>query len=98
MPYIKNDEGARDFITGAQLSDVKLFSPGDLNFAIHCLVERYLETNLGLYKSIPYDMYATVKGVLGDVKDEITRRAQGPYEDAKIKENGDISFYSRLKK
>jgi hypothetical protein len=42
-----------------------------------------------------YWMFALIKGVLGDVRDEFRRRIVDPYEDKCIARNGDIPEYAK---
>lgn len=56
--------------------------PGDLN---------YLITRLLLHqRPSSYETFNALIGVLECVKQELYRRAVAPYEDIKIKENGDV--------
>lgn len=51
-----------------------------------------------LMRSTPirrYWMFALIKGVLGDVKDEFRRRVVDPYEDKAIARNGDVPEYAK---
>lgn len=63
-------------------------TPGQLNYAIHGEITEYLRV-----AGINYETLNTVLGVLEAVKQEFYRRKVTPYEDNKIKENGDISLY-----
>ena len=80
MPYIEQYERdmAKDFPN----------SSGQLNFAIHKVIEQYLNRF-----DYSYNVLNGVVGVLECVKLEMYRRLIGPYEDEKIKENGDIELY-----
>jgi hypothetical protein len=77
MPYIFKD--LRD---GAK-TDPR--SPGELNFAFTNLIKTYIN-NVGW-------RYATANDIIGALeacKLEFYRRQVAPYEDVKIKENGDV--------
>jgi hypothetical protein len=84
MPYIRKD--IRNNLEGAidELS-VYITSPGELNYVITRLSHE-LTHNIGEN----YDGYNAVIGVLECAKLEMYRRRVAPYEDLKIKENGDI--------
>lgn len=60
-------------------------SPGELNYAITDLITRYLWN-----KDKNYQHINDVVGALEGAKQEFYRRIVGPYEDKKIKENGDV--------
>ena len=82
MPYINEnsryeiDESVEELIRA-------IGSPGKLNYAITRLIL--------LYAPKPnYSEIATITGVLENVKQEYYRRLAAPYEDNKIKENGDV--------
>lgn len=85
MPYIKN----------RHREDIKLPSvfeknpdAGKLNYAIHLLIQQYLEA-----KGLNYQSCNDVMGALQGVQQEFYRRKVAPYEDEKIAENGDIELY-----
>jgi hypothetical protein len=80
MPYIKS-ERRKAILAGAKPQD-----PGELNFAVTALVDRYLEDKGG----IRYSHLNEVIGALDCAKLELYRRIAAPYEDAKIVENGDV--------
>lgn len=79
MPYI--DEELR-----GPLARKVMFpcTPGELNFLITSNIVDYLPANPR------YDDYNKIIGVLECVKMEFYRRMVAPYEDDKIKENGDV--------
>ncbi len=78
MPYIRPD--ARVAVeTGA-----KIETPGELNYAITCLVRDYLGDKLS------YQKINDAIGALGCAQMEVYRRIAAPYEDKKIQENGDV--------
>ena len=64
---------------------IEIEKPGELNYAITMLCKDYLD-NAGH----SYTMYNEVIGVLECAKLELYRRLAAPYEDEKIKENGDV--------
>lgn len=61
-------------------------TPGDLNFKIALLVKQYMMMNGGL----SYTNINNAIGALECCKLELYRRIAAPYEDIKIKENGDV--------
>lgn len=85
MPYIKTDRRVEIFQDG-QIDAFEIQNAGDLNYAITELVSCYLRKNA----TINYQVLNDIKGALDGAKDEFTRRIIEPYEDAKIKENGDV--------
>lgn len=88
MPYIKEkDKGKYNTYIKSISNQINrlgyLERLGDMNYVI---TEFLLE-------SLPFDRYMNfiiAKVLLEDVKHEIERRLQDPYEDRKIKENGDV--------
>lgn len=79
MPYISTER--RDQLDALGYDP---YRPGDLNYAITRLIVRYLS---GSYS---YERYNDVIGVLECAKLELYRRMVAPYEDRKMKENGDV--------
>jgi hypothetical protein len=79
MPYIK--QYLRDEIENGSIP----IDAGQLNYVITSLCNLYLEEIGKTYTSIN-----EVVGVLECAKLELYRRIAAPYEDEKIKENGDV--------
>ena len=79
MPYI-NDQGKDALRKGEDM-----VGPGDLNYLITKMLLRYLEQKGSSYQTIN-----DVVGALEGAKMEFYRRVAAPYEDKKIKENGDV--------
>lgn len=79
MPYIKP---SRRFEISNDL--VVIDQPGDLNFAITQLIDRYMG------EIINYRKINEVVGVLECAKLELYRRVAAPYEDGKCAQNGDV--------
>ena len=79
MPYIKQDK--------RQILDPLCYpeNAGELNYVITTLILKYLNTH-----SQCYQKYNDVLGALEGAKLELYRRVISPYEDIKIKENGDV--------
>ncbi len=84
MPYIKPERRAAldAYINtlGMGIGDA-----GELNYAITMLLHKYLG-----YTGVYYYTLNEVMGVLECVKQEFYRRVVVPYEEEKIKLNGDI--------
>lgn len=82
MPYIppQDREHLDDVI--ADLGSHEL-TPGELNYVITRILLRNLPDPR-------YEDYALATGVLETVKLELYRRAVVPYEDAKLRINGDV--------
>jgi broad-specificity NMP kinase len=86
MPYIaqKRRKFFDQLLNHSQLCNI--LSPGDLNYVITKIVHQYVYGVNGL----SYSSINEVIGVLECTKQELYRRLAGPYEDRKIKENGDV--------
>ena len=82
MPYIKQKQ-RKELDVGCIPKDA-----GELNYAIHLLLAEYIKM-----KGESYQIYNDIMGALEGVKLELYRRRIAPYEQRKIVENGDISFY-----
>ena len=80
MPYIT--QYLRDTI---EHSGVWHETPGELNYLFTKLCLNYIRNN-----GASYQHYNDVIGALESCKLEMYRRAVAPYEDTKIKENGDV--------
>ena len=80
MPYIKNSHRYDVTVRGLPPR-----SPGELNFLFYTSIKRYLD-----HSGESYQSYNDVIGALECCKQEVYRRMISPYEDIKIKENGDV--------
>lgn len=80
MPYINRDR--RDDLDFGQGSAAV---PGELNYEITALVDGYI-----LNHGLNYQTINDIVGALEGAKLEFYRRVAAPYEDRKIKENGDV--------
>ncbi len=82
MPYIKQDrrDNLLDLVSVPE-------NAGDLNYFITMACLGYVR-----YHGENYQRYNDVMGVLAGVQQELYRRRIAPYEDEKIKENGDVEF------
>lgn len=80
MPYIKQAD--RDnMINTPRLPE----NPGELNYGFTVIAREYLK-----YKGTSYQTINDIIGALEGAKMEFYRRIAIPYEDTKIKENGDV--------
>jgi hypothetical protein len=84
MPYIIKDrrEKLDKFIDGLQS---ELQCDGEVNYTITKIIQKYYFDGVGSYKILN-----SAIGVLECVKQEFYRRIIVPYEERKIKENGDV--------
>ena len=90
MPYIKA-ELRNDFDFCAEQIAERVNTPGELNYAITRICDKFVMMN-----GESYTNYNAVIGVLESVKQELYRRKLAPYEDKKMRENGDVySFESK---
>lgn len=78
MPYIKPER--RNIVWDLLQPE----DAGELNFLITRIINEYWE-----YRP-RYQTIAEITGVLENVKQEFYRRIATPYEEQKIKENGDV--------
>jgi len=90
MPYIKQEERERfnphigDILRSLTLRLGRQYTSGELNYIISSIVWTLFDENPSYTKG------NELVGVLECVKQEFVRRKLNPYEDQKIKENGDI--------
>ena len=77
MPYIEKSERVR--------ADARPRTPGELNFAITSLLDRYLTD-----KGMSYTHVNDCLGALEGAKLEFYRRVVAPYEIQKMAQNGDV--------
>ena len=78
MPYIKQQD--KDALRHRPAE-----TPGELNYSITTIAQAYIHTHGLSYKNIN-----DVLGALEGAKLEFYRRIAAPYEDEKMKENGDV--------
>jgi hypothetical protein len=82
MPYIKQEEREKlDKIVGL-MHDADIVANGDLNYLLYAYCKRHVKPS--------YNSYKNFIGELNQCATEIERRILAPYEDEKIKENGDV--------
>lgn len=80
MPYITQER--RDQIWD---NDLDIRTPGELNFIFTIHIKEYIQN-----KGLGYQTINDIVGALECCKMEFIRRVVNPYEDSKIKSNGDI--------
>lgn len=78
MPYIKPEDRTGETLIRPQ-------NAGELNWVLTTFCNAYIERNGKRYQTIN-----EIVGVLECCKLEFYRRLAAPYEDEKIKENGDV--------
>jgi len=87
MPYIKKRK--REELNEEFVKDVLPKTEGELNYLITMLCLSYLE-----FKGLSYATINTIMGAVECAKQEFYRRAAVPYEEKKIRGNGDIEGYN----
>jgi len=78
MPYIKQEQRTLNTLDAPE-------NAGELNWAITSLIKNYFDRSAQNYQAIN-----DIVGALDGAKAEFQRRVVAPYEDKKIKENGDV--------
>ena len=81
MPYIKQEDRIGRITYGITYAN----TAGELNYVLTLVVIEYLDNH-----GLSYQTCNDIVGALDNCKDEFRRRRQHPYEDQKIKENGDV--------
>lgn len=81
MPYVKQQR--RPLLKPT--SDVVPKVAGELNYQVTELIVDYVQRH-----GLSYQTINDVRGALLNCSDEFYRRVAAPYEDSKIKENGDV--------
>jgi len=92
MPYIPKEDRRHAVWS-------KPRTPGELNYAIHVIVEQYLQQRAIVVPCGRNDYidFNDVLGALEAAKLELYRRMIAPYEDKKAAQNGDLEMYVRNK-
>ena len=80
MPYIESCDRLDLTLSGAAPE-----TPGELNYLLTLMCQDYLREN-----ELRYQTLNDIIGALESCKLEFYRRVVTPYEDTKIKENGDV--------
>lgn len=92
MPYIKQEDRARVDIDGMARG------PGELNYQISELVDVYILDHMNRGGKVNYELMNQIAGAMHLAAAEFERRFVFPYEDQKIKENGDVYTFHEVKK
>ncbi len=82
MPYIKMDRRKQLEPILKMLSEYEVKADGDLNYILFKYCKYYVKPS--------YNNYKNFCGELNQCVTEIERRILAPYEDEKIKENGEV--------
>lgn len=85
MPYIKKEK--REYLDNqlSMLTGALRGEPGELSYVLTRICLSMLQGFPGKYED-----FASIVGVLDLTKAEFVRRMVEPYEDEKIKSNGDV--------
>lgn len=93
MPYIKSETREEFAKTANSGHHPRMTATGELNYELTLKILKYIEQNALPELGITTPNYALINNVIGALeccKLEFYRRAAAPYEDVKIKENGDV--------
>jgi len=82
MPYVKQQKRKNLNKIVSLMAEQKIKADGDLNYILFTYCKKFISPN--------YNNYKNYIGELNECINEIRRRLLSPYEDLKIKENGDI--------
>jgi hypothetical protein len=84
MPYIKPTDRPNldDIISTLDIFELDV---GDINYLVTKLLKEYISIH-----GENYENYNSLVGVLECIKQEFYRRQIAPYEDIKIRQNGDV--------
>ena len=82
MPYIKYE--LREQLAGEPVDQRYAENPGELNYVFSVIVNEYFKQHSN------YQGINDIIGALEGAKLEFYRRVAAPYEDKKIKTNGDV--------
>lgn len=93
MPYIKQEgrELLKDMTDEISRLDMSRLTDGDMDYLITILLTNWIKAH-----GVRYTTFNSAVGILECAKLELCRRALGPYENMKVKENGDVPFYSEF--
>lgn len=86
MPYIKREDRER---LG---KDPHPQNAGELNYAVTVFINEYLRDH-----GLSYQVCNDIVGALDGAKTEFQRRVLGPYEDMKMRTNGDAYDYGKTR-
>ena len=82
MPYVKKEYRELMDEIVSHMGDNGVIADGDLNYILFAFCRRHIKPS--------YNAYKNFCGELRQCATEIERRLLAPYEDAKIKDNGDV--------
>lgn len=85
MPYIKQERRDAIFSLSTTDYDSELRTSGELNYFLTVTINDYIQNN-----GLSYSTINDILGALEGAKLEFYRRVVAPYENSKIKENGDV--------
>jgi len=87
MPYIKEEDRTRFMYTEDALKNHPPRTAGELQYVIALAIHEFLMEN-----QLNYQYCNDVMGALTGANMEFYRRFVAPYEDTKIRENGDVYY------
>lgn len=85
MPYISQSQRESNATAGRNGQQPYMANPGELNYELTLKIKVYLEDH-----GLSYHTLNDIIGALEGAKMEFYRRVVAPYEDTKIKMNGDV--------
>lgn len=85
MPYIKEYDRMHFEYVVQEMMAYPARTKGELNYLLTRLAQAYLDD-----RGMSYDTVNDILGAFEGAKLEFYRRVAAPYEDAKIKQNGDV--------
>jgi len=89
MPYIKREERAQyqELLTelAARIPQDRMSRPGHMNYVISLLIDKVYGHQMR------YADHNEALGMLTGVQQELYRRKTAPYEDEKIRDEGDLT-------
>jgi hypothetical protein len=92
MPYIKQDDRKQYLESLDMLTDdidEMGFIAGHVTYVLYMIVARWFK------REPSYDTICKIRGCLIGTMTEFDRRIAAPYEDTKIRENGDVNASAR---
>ena len=102
MPYIDEEERLEldtqidNMILAIRDNKTNLNNPHDFSNYLGRINYCFSRIVYGVMRDVSYRNIAMVTGVLENIKQEYYRRVAEPYEDIKIRQNGDIKEYKGL--
>ena len=102
MPYINEEERVEldsqidNMILAIRNNKTNLNNPHDFSNYLGRINYCFSRIIYGVMRDVSYRNIAMVTGVLENIKQEYYRRIAEPYEDIKIRQNGDIKEYKGL--